>query len=202
MNNYVELHCHSNFSILDGASHPEDLVARASEIGIPALALTDHDGLYGIIPFYKACLAAGLKPVIGAEMTLKNGSHITLLAKNNRGYSNLCRLITRAQLEHRKGSPAIDKKDLAKYSGDLICLSGCRKGEIATLIASGRTEKAHEATRGYIDIFSQENFYIELQNNLYPEDKRICHALVKLSKDLNLGYIPTNNVHYLSLIHI
>ena len=196
MNNYVELHCHSNFSILDGASRPEDLVARASDIGTPALALTDHDGLYGIIPFYKACLAAGLKPVIGAEMTLKNGSHITLLAKNNRGYSNLCRLITRAHLEHRKGSPAIDKKDLAHYSGDLICLSGCRKGEISTLTASGRTEKAHEVARGHIDIFGQENFYIELQNNLYPEDKRICHALVKLAKDLNLGYVATNNVQY------
>ncbi|MDH4299475.1 MAG: error-prone DNA polymerase [Dehalococcoidia bacterium] len=196
MNNYVELHCHSNFSILDGASHSEDLAARASEIGMPALALTDHDGLYGIISFYKACLAAGLKPVIGAEMTLKNGSHITLLAKNNRGYSNLCRLITRAQLEHGKGSPAIDKKDLAQYSGDLICLSGCRKGEITTLIASARTEKAHEATTGYIDIFGQENFYIELQNNLYPEDKRICHALVELAKDLDLGYVATNNVHY------
>ena len=196
MNNYVELHCHSNFSILDGASHPEDLVARASEIGIPALALTDHDGLYGIIPFYKACLAAGLKLVIGAEMTLNNGSHITLLAKNNRGYSNLCRLITKAQLEHRKGSPTIDKKDLAQYSGDLICLSGCRKGEITSLIASGRTEKAHEIAREYIDIFGRASFYIELQNNLYPEDKRICHALVRLAKDLNLGYVATNNVHY------
>ncbi|MFC1927953.1 PHP domain-containing protein [Chloroflexota bacterium] len=196
MNNYVELHCHSNFSILDSASHPEDLVARASEIGIPALALTDHDGLYGIIPFYKACLAAGLKPVIGAEMTLNNGSHIILLAKNNRGYSNLCRLITKAQLEHRKGSPAIDKKDLAQYSGDLIYLSGCRKGEITSLIASGRTEKAHEIAREYIDIFGRASFYIELQNNLYPEDKRICHALVRLAKDLNLGYVATNNVHY------
>lgn len=196
MSNYVELHCHSNFSILDGASHAGDLVARASDIGIPALALTDHDGLYGIIPFYKACLTAGLKPVIGAEMTLRNGSHITLLAKNNRGYSNLCRLITRAQLEHRKGSPAIDKHDLAQYCGDLICLSGCRKGEITTLIASGRTEKAHEVARGYIDIFGQEDFYIELQNNLYPADKRTCHALVKLANDLNLGYVATNNVHY------
>jgi error-prone DNA polymerase len=196
MNNYVELHCHSNFSILDGASHPEDLVARASEIGMPALALTDHDGLYGIIPFYKACLAAGLKPVIGAEMTLNNGSHITLLAKNNRGYSNLCRLITRAQLEHRKGSPAIDKKGLAQYCGDLICLSGCRKGEIPALIASGRTEQAHQVAGGYIDIFGQGNFYIELHNNLYPADKRACHALVKLANELNLGYVATNNVHY------
>jgi error-prone DNA polymerase len=149
MNSYAELHCHSNFSILDGASHAEDLVARASEIGIPALALTDHDGLYGIIPFYKASLVAGLKPVIGAEMTLKNGSHITLLAETNRGYSNLCRLITRAQLEHKKGSPVIDKQDLAQYCGDLICLSGCRKGEITSLIASGRIEKAHDVARRY-----------------------------------------------------
>jgi error-prone DNA polymerase len=129
-------------------------------------------------------------------MTLKNGSHITLLAKNNRGYSSLCRLITKAHLEHRKGSPAIEKKDLAQYSGDLICLSGCGKGEVTTLTASGRTENAYEAARGYIDIFGQENFYIELQNNLYPEDKRICHALVKLAKDLDLDYVATNNVHY------
>lgn len=196
MNNYIELHCHSNFSILDGASRPEDLVARASEIGLPALALTDHDGLYGIIPFYKACLASGLKPIIGAEMTLSNGSHITLLAKNNRGYSNLCRLITRAHLEHRKGNPAIDKKALAQYPGDLICLSGCRKGEITSLIASGQTEKAHGVAREYIDIFGQQDFYIELQNNLYPEDKRTCHALVNLARELNLGYVATNNVHY------
>src|SRR4030043_1660471 len=102
MKSYVELHCHSNFSFLDGASHPEDLVSRAAYLKMPALALTDHNGLYAAIRFYKACLKAGIKPIIGAEMTLENENHLTLLAKNNEGYSNLCRLITRAQLGQRR----------------------------------------------------------------------------------------------------
>jgi len=193
---YVELHCHSNFSLLDGASHPEDLISRAAELNMPALALTDHNGLYGAIRFYKACLKANIKPVIGAEMTLENGNHLTLLAKNNAGYSNLCRLITRAQLEHRKGSPVLNLETLARYSADLLCLSGCRKGELVSLIASGRTEKACEVARRYIEIFGRENFYVELQNNFYPEDEHLCRALVELAGNLRLGYVATNNVHY------
>ena len=196
MKSYVELHCHSSFSLLDGASHPEDLVSRAADLEMPALALTDRNGLYAAIRFYQACLKANIKPIIGAETTLENGNHLTLLAKNNAGYSNLCRLITGAQLEHRKGSPVLSLETLARYSGGLICLSGCRRGEITSLIASGRIEKAYEAARKYTDIFGRENFYIELQNNLYPEDRGVCHALVKLAKDLNLGYVATNNVHY------
>jgi error-prone DNA polymerase len=196
MNNYIELHCHSSFSILDGACHPEDLVARASGLGMSGLALTDHNGLYGAIRFYKSCLTANIKPIIGVETTLENGSHITLLAKNNEGYSNLCRLITRAQLEQVKGRPILNKATLAQYSGNLICLSGCRRGEITSSVASRQTNKAYELARKYIDLFGRENFYIELQNNLYPEDKRICHALVKLAKELDLGYVATNNVHY------
>jgi error-prone DNA polymerase len=196
MNNYVELHCHSNFSLLDGASHPEDLANRAAEISMPALALTDHDGLYGAIRFYKACLKAGIKPIIGAEITLENGKHLTLLAKNNEGYSNLCRLLTRAQLKHKKGSPALDLETLAQYSDGLICLSGCRREEMLSSIISVEIEKAYETARRYTDIFGQENFYIELQNNLYPEDRKLCHVLVRLARDLNLSYVASNNVHY------
>ena len=196
MNNYVELHCHSNFSLLDGASHPEDLVSRAAELGMPMLALTDHDGLYGAIRFYKACLKAGIKPIIGAEITLESGNHLTLLPKNSEGYSNLCRLITRAQLGHGKGSPALGLETLAHHSRNLICLSGCRRGEIASSIISGQIEKAYDAARRCIDIFGSEDFYIELQNNLYPEDRQLCRALVELAGDLNLGYVATNNVHY------
>jgi len=196
MNNYVELHCHSNFSLLDGASHPEDLVSQAADFGIPALALTDHDGLYGAIPFYKACLKTGIKPIIGVEITLEDRNHLTLLVKNNEGYSNLCRLLTKAQLKHKKGSPALDLETLAQYFDGLICLSGCRRGEIPNPIISGQIEKAYEAARRYTDIFGQENFYIELQNNLYPEDGKLCHVLVKLARDLNLGYVASNNVHY------
>ncbi len=171
-------------------------MSRAADLNMPALALTDHNGLYAAIRFYKACLKANIKPIIGAEMTLENGNHLTLLAKNNEGYSNLCRLITRAQLEHRKGSPVLNLETLARYSADLICLSGCQKGEIVSSILSGRTEKAYELAKRYIEIFGRENFYVELQNNLYPEDKHLCRALVKLAESLKLGYVATNNVHY------
>ncbi|MFO7996066.1 MAG: error-prone DNA polymerase [Dehalococcoidia bacterium] len=193
---YVELHCHSNFSLLDGASHAEDLVSRAAELNMPALALTDHNGLYGAIRFYKACLKANIKPIIGAEMTLENGNHLTLLARNNTGYSNLCRLITRAQLEHRKGRPVLSLETLARHSAGLICLSGCRKGEIVSSIASGRTGHAYEVARRYIEMFGRENFYVELQNNFYPDDKHLCRDLVDLAGSLELDYVATNNVHY------
>ena len=202
---YAELHCHSNFSLLDGASHPEDLVSKAAELGMPALALTDHDGVYGAIRFYKACLKAGIRPIIGAEMTLQDGGHLTLLARNNEGYSNLCRLITGAQLEqeHRgahpqppRGNPVLKPESLARHSAGLICLSGCRKGEIAGAIKSESREKACEVAVRYSDIFSREDFYIELQNNFYPEDMHLCRVLVDLAGSLKLGYVATNNVHY------
>ncbi|MFU8796161.1 MAG: DNA polymerase III subunit alpha, partial [Dehalococcoidia bacterium] len=202
---YVELHCHSNFSLLDGASHPEDLVSKAADLDMPALALTDHDGLYGAIRFYKACLRAGIKPIIGAEMTLQNGSHITLLAKNDEGYSDLCRLITGAQLEHEhqgahpenpRGNPVLKLENLARHSAGLTCLSGCRKGEMAGSITSGRREKACEVANRYIDIFGREDCYIELQNNFYPDDRHLCRALIDLAGSLKLGYVATNNVHY------
>jgi error-prone DNA polymerase len=196
MSNYIELHCHSNFSLLDGASPIEDLVSQAANLGMPALALTDHDGLYGAIRFYKACFKAGIKPIIGAEMTLQGGYHITLLAKNNEGYSNLCRVITEAQLKHKKGNPALDIRSLAQHSSGLICLSGCRRGEIASSILSGQAEKAYQVARRYMDIFGKEDFYIELQDNLYPEDEQLRRALAELAKDLGVSYVAANNVHY------
>ena len=196
MNNYIELHCHSNFSLLDGASHPEDLVSRAADLGMPALALTDHNGLYGAMRFYKACLKAGIKPIIGAEMTLQGGYHVTLLCKNNTGYSNLCQLITEAQLKCWKGNAVLDLESLAQHSGGLLCLSGCRRGKIASLLISRQVGKAYEVAKRYINIFGREDFYIELQNNLYPEDRKLCHALVELARRLNLSYVATNNVHY------
>jgi error-prone DNA polymerase len=196
MKHYVELHCHSNFSLLDGASHPEDLVSRAAALDMPALALTDHNGLYGAIRFYKACLKANIKPIIGAEMTLENDSHLTLLARNNEGYSNLCRLITSAQLGHEKGSPLLSLQTLARHAAGLICLSGCRNGEIAGSIISGHMKQAYGLAERYVEIFGRDGFYIELQNNLYPEDEHLCRALVGLAESLGLDYVATNNVHY------
>ena len=195
-NTYAEFHCHSNFSFLDGASHVEDLVHQVARLDIQAVALTDHEGLYGVIPFYKACKEAGIKPIIGAELTMENGSHLTLIAKNHTGYSNLCRVITKAQTSNKKGSPALSFNHLAQHSKGLLCFSGCRKGDIPRLLRSGKAKEAHEVGSRMIEIFGKDNFWIELQNNLYPEDVELLKALSGLAKTLKIGWIATNNVHY------
>ena len=193
---YIELHCHTNLSFLDGASHPGDVLARAADIGMPALAVTDHDGLYGAITFYKEAKRLGIKPVIGAEVTLEGGHHLTLLARDNRGYSNLCRLITHAQLAHSKGKAVLDPATLAGHSSGLFCLSGCKKGEIASLLMKRKGQEALDAAQRYIRIFGRDGFFIELQNNLCPEDMRVCRSLVEIADGLGLEYVATNNVHY------
>lgn len=192
---YVELHCHSNLSLLDGASHPEELVARAKELSMPALALTDHDGLYGAIRFYKEAKRAGIKPIIGAEITVEGKHHLTLLAKDNKGYSNLCRLITRAQLGHGKGKPSIKKADIATYSDGIVCLSGCRKGEISSLLLEGKVDQAEAVARQLHEIFAGDLF-VELQNNLCPDDGHLVRQLVLLAQKLGIHYVAANNVHY------
>ncbi len=198
MPGYVELHCHSHFSLLDGASHPEDLLARARELGMPALALTDHDGLYGAVPFYREAQRLGMKPILGAELTLDGGHHLTLLARNMEGYSNLCRLITRAQMEGSKGNPSLSRETLARHSGGLYCLSGCRKGEIPGLLLAGKREQALRVARSYVEVFGPDSFFLELQNNLRPGDKRLCRELASLAGDLGVGVVATGDVHYAS----
>jgi len=192
---YVELHCHSNFSLLDGASHPEELVARARELGMPALALTDHDGLYGAVRFYREAKRAGIKPIIGAELTIDRKYHLTLLARDNDGYSNLCRLLTRAQLRHRKGEPSLEKADLAIHGSGLICLSGCRKGEIASVLSENKEKQAEAVAQELREIFG-DSFFIELQNNLCPSDNHLRNRLVGLAQKLGIPCVATNNVHY------
>ena len=196
MEGYCELHLHTNFSLLDGASHPEDVVSRAKELGMPALAITDHDGLYGAVPFYKKAKELGIKPIIGAEVTMEGGHHLTLLAQDMAGYSNLCRLITQAQLTNSKGRASLNFDTLARHSRGLFCLSGCRKGEIPRLVLAGKREQAVACARQYLEIFGKNSFFIELQNNLCFEDRRLCRELVELAKSMGLKYVATNNVHY------
>jgi error-prone DNA polymerase len=193
---YAELHCHTNFSFLDGASHAADMVARAKELNMPALAITDHDGLYGAIRFYREAREQGIKPIIGVEMTLDGGYHLTLLAKNDKGYSNLSRLVSHAQLRHSKGQASLDLGTLARHSSDLFCLSGCSKGEVPASLIKGDSDKAFLTARKYMDIFGAENFFIELQNNLCPGDKELCSELAYLAVKLGVRYVATNNVHY------
>ena len=193
---YAELHCHSNFSLLDGAAHPEDLAAQAAEHGLSALAITDHDGLYGAVRFAKACPEAGVKPIIGAELTLEGGHHLVLLAENNAGYSNLCRLISHAQLTHGKGQVALDWETLARHSGHLIYLSGCRRGELAAQLLAGRPGRALAAARRYREVFGPQRCYVELQRHFLPDDARLGAGLSDLARRLDLGLVATNNVHY------
>ncbi len=196
MATYTELHAHSNFSFLDGASHIEELVLRAWELGYEALALTDHDGLHGAMEFAQCAHAWGLRPITGAEVTLASGHHLTLLCESQRGYANLCRLLSHAHLEHERGKPQIEPDVLARHTEGLIALSGCHSGEVPSLVAQGQYREAEEAARRYRQWFGPTSFFIELQNNLVYGDTRRNRALTDLAEQLGLGIVATGNVHY------
>lgn len=194
---YCELHAHSNFSLLDGACFPEQLVEAAHSLGMKAIALTDHDGLYGAPRFFRSARERGLKPILGAEMTLQEGHHITLLVKDHKGYGNLCRLISAAQLSGSKGDPHLSFAFLAGSNDGLICLSGCKKGEIPSLLLQGKREDAQRVLLKYRSIFPPGRLYLELQHHLDPEDTRLCRQLVELAGTTGVPPVVTNNVHYM-----
>ncbi len=196
MERYVELHCHSAFSLLDGASLPEELARRAAGLDMPALALTDHDGLYGAVRFVRACEREGIKPLVGAELILQGGCHVTLLAMDMAGYSNLCRVITAAQLAGVKGRPVLTWDMLADHSGGLICLSGCREGELARYVRGSNFGAAQLAAGRYLEVFGRDRFVVELQHMMYPEDTALCSGLASLARECGVGCVATNNVHY------
>jgi error-prone DNA polymerase len=196
MTNYVELHCHSNFSLLDGASHPEDLVVRAAGLEMEALALTDHDAVYGAVRFVEVARTRGIRPILGAELTLVGGSHLTLLVEDETGWGNLCWLISRARHNAPKGQPALPPAGLIGHTQGLIALSGCRQGEVAAALLRKDREGALAAARRYRDLFGQDRFWIELQHHLLPDDDALVDGLVGLARHLELGYVATNNVHY------
>jgi error-prone DNA polymerase len=192
----VELHCHSCFSLREGASTPEELVLRAVALGYPALALTDHDSLAGSMRFAQAAKAEDLQSIIGAEVTLADGAHLTLIAESPRGYRNLSRLLSRANLNSPRGEPRAHFDWLEEHAEGLIALSGCRKGEIAALVERGELREAREAAGPYRDVFGRDSFFIELQDNLAYEDQARNEGLVALAQELGLGIVATNNVHY------
>lgn len=203
MPDYVELHCHSNFSLLDGASHPEDLVARAAALDMPALALTDHDAVYGAVRFMRAAHEQDIQPVLGAELTISDDTdpqtttHLTLLVENQSGWHNLCYLISRARHAAPKGEAVLPFAELLGCTNGLIALSGCRQGEIGrALQQEERHAAAVKAAHRYVDLFGRDNFWIELQNHLLPGDQALIHRLAALADYLRLGSVVTNNVHY------
>ncbi|MBX7254307.1 MAG: PHP domain-containing protein, partial [Candidatus Promineofilum sp.] len=203
MTAYAELHCHSNFSLLDGASHPEDLVARAAEIGLPAMGLTDHDAVYGAVRFIKAAEAHGVQPILGAELTLHHDDrpgtpfHLTLLVENQAGWHNLCYLISRGRAGAPKGSATLPFSELVGCTEGLIALSGCRQGEVTAALLRGASQRAVVAiARRYLRLFDRGQFFIELQRHYLPGDELLIPRLAALASYLRLECVATNNVHY------
>ena len=209
--NFTHLHVHSHYSLLDGLSKIDDLLDYVKKLGMDSVALTDHGVLYGAVEFYKKAKKAGIKPIIGAEMYMayeRMGQkrpniddkryHLVLLVKNEQGYKNLVKLITKAHLEGFYYRPRIDDELLAEYSSGLIGLSACLQGKIPKLILSDRIEEAENYILKYQKIFGKNNFYLEIQDhpNLKGQ-KKVNDTLIKLSKKLDAPLVATNDSHYL-----
>jgi DNA polymerase-3 subunit alpha len=208
MAEFVHLHVHSEYSLLDGLSNCRELAKRATELDMPALALTDHGAMYGAIQFYKACKAAGVKPIIGMEAYVaprgrqdrdpqrdRKPHHLVLLAQNDTGYQNLMRLATIAQLEGFYYKPRIDKESLAEHADGLIVLSGCGSSELSRLIKDGRNDEARRAIAWYRDVF-QDRYYLEIQEHDIPELTEVNRQLVAFACELDLPLVATNDAHY------
>ena len=189
---YVELHCHSAYSFLDGASHPEELAARAAELGYEALALTDHDGVYGSLEFAHAAKAFGVRPITGAEVTLRGGAHVTLLVESARGYANLCRLLTSAHAGTRPKPvelkpPALEPALLAEMNEGLVCLSGCARDGLGVRDPNAAAELARA--------FGRERFFVELQRPYERGDTRRNAKLRDLAEVLGVETVATGDTH-------
>jgi DNA polymerase-3 subunit alpha len=206
---FVHLHNHTEFSLLDGASRIQAMVARAAELGMPALALTDHGVMYGAIQFYKACKKAGIKPILGFEAYVaprgrtdrdaradRDPYHLTLLAADAEGYRNLMALCTIGQKEGLYYKPRIDREVLDRHSKGLIVLSGCLGGEVATKITTGDIEGARETVATYRDIFTPDRYLLEVQRHGIAAQERVNEALGGFSQEFGLRLVATNDLHY------
>jgi error-prone DNA polymerase len=194
---YIELHSHSAFSFLDGASSPEALVHRAVQLGYPALALTDHNGLYGSMAFAQAAKHEGLQAITGAEVTLLDGAHVTLLAETPRGYANLCRLITEMHLGRAdRRDPRLDFEALVARQEGLIILSGCRAGLLPTVLRRDGVTAARRLAERCASEFTPRRFFVELQRNHVRGDRGTTRALCDIAQAAGLSVVATGNVHY------
>ena len=209
MGQFVHLHIHSEFSLLDGANRIKDLPARAKELGMDAMAITDHGVMYGAIDFYKACKKEEIKPIIGCEVYVAPRSrfdkepgvdnkynHLILLAKINQGYKNLSKLVSLGFIDGYYYKPRIDLEILEKYSEGLICLSACLAGSVNQALLNGQNEKAEEIALWHKRVFG-EDYYIEIQNNGLKEQVLANQKLVQLARKLDIPLVATNDAHYL-----
>lgn len=207
MTDFVHLHVHTEYSLLDGASRVSEVTKRAAELGMKALAITDHGAMYGIIEFYKAAQAAGIKPILGCEFYIVNGdrrekstaareyAHLILLAKNKTGYKNLMKLCSAGFTEGFYYKPRIDHEILKEHSEGLVCMSACLAGEIPSALVRGEYDAAKEAAAWYKSVFG-EDFYLELQDHGIPEQRMINPQLIKIARELGIELAVTNDSHY------
>ena len=209
MSDFVHLHIHSEFSLLDGANRIKDLPVRAKELGMKAMAITDHGVMYGAIDFYKACKKEGIKPIIGCECYVAKRSrfnkepgidntynHLILLAKNNQGYKNLSKMVSLSFVEGYYYKPRIDKELLEKYHEGIIALSACLAGEVNQYILEDNIEKAEETALWFKNLFGKD-YYLEIQNNGIKEQVLVNQKLIEMSKKLDIPLVATNDAHYL-----
>jgi len=207
---FVHLHVHTQYSLLDGAIRIDDLLRRAAEFEMKAVAVTDHGTMFGTVEFYQKAIKAGIKPIVGCEIYVaprtrfdktpadnKDLSHLVLLARNPEGYRNLCKLATAAQLEGFYYRPRIDKELLKEYSKGLIGLSSCLHGEIPRRIKDGRMDLAEQALQSYVEILGDNNFFLEVQNNGIDIQEDVNQTLLDLSQRLSVPLVASNDCHYL-----
>lgn len=210
---FVHLHVHTEFSLLDGACRLDKLVDRAKELEFPALAITDHGVMSGAVDFYKMAQKVGIKAIIGCEVYVAPGSrldrktvgignkthynHLVLLAENQTGYKNLIRMVSSAWMEGYYYKPRIDKELLEKYHEGIIALSACLAGEVPQLILSGNLDEARQAIGWYVNLFGKENYFLEIQPNNIPDQLKVNEQLIQLARELDVKLVATNDVHYI-----
>ncbi len=207
---FCHLHTHTEYSLLDGAASVKKLVSRVKELGMSSCAITDHGSMYGVVDFYREAKAQGIHPVIGCEVYVaprtrfdkvhgvdNRMSHLILLAENDTGYHNLIKLVSAGYIDGFYYKPRIDKEILREHSEGIIALSACLAGEIPRALVSGDYEGAKKIALEYIDILGKDNYFIEIQDHGIADQKRIIPELIKLAKELGLGLVATNDIHYL-----
>jgi len=209
--NFVHLHVHSQYSLLDGTIRFEEVFDLAKKYRMDAVALTDHGNMFGVIEFYQGAIKRGIKPILGCEVYVSPGSrfekknvegsegsyHLTLLVKNRTGYFNLIKLISLAYLEGFYYKPRVDKEILSKYNEGLIALSGCLKGEVSVYATRGEMKKALHMAEEYSKIFDTRRFFIEIQNNGVENQSLLNVRLLEIGHTLSLPTVATNDCHYL-----
>ena len=210
MKNFVHLHLHTQYSILDGAANIERIFNKAQQLEMPAVAITDHGNMYGVLDFYRTSKAYNVKPILGCEIYVarrsmankendidRSGFHLILLAKNLTGYHNIIKLVSKASLDGFYYTPRIDKELLTQYHEGLIASSACLGGEIPYYLRQNNIEKARQAVGFYKDLFG-EDFYLELQNHGLEEQAKINHEIKSLADEFGIKTIITNDVHFVN----